>query len=102
MRRARRVIVFLLILTAAGIPAQQAAAPAEGSVDTDVTVMGRDDSIIPIPEPEDGADVLLLPSIDSDQPFPPPVPAVLPPLDDPSPPPKAEAAAGGSSLSSPK
>jgi hypothetical protein len=96
MRRARRVIVFLLILlAAAGASAQQAAAPAEGSVDTDVTVMGRDDSIIPLPEPEGGGDELALPPVDSIQPDTTLVPAVLPPLNDPSAPPQADVAGGG-------
>ena len=85
MRTARRVIVFLLVVSAsAGISAQQAAPPAESSVDTNVTVMGRDDSIIPIPEPETGGDELVLPAIDSDQAAAPEVPPVLPPLNDPS------------------
>jgi hypothetical protein len=101
MRRARRVIVFLLILlAAAGISAQQAAAPAEGSVDTDVTVIGRDDSIISLPEPEGGGDELVLPPLDSDQPDAILVPAMLPPLNDPSAPPQADAAGGGPARSS--
>jgi hypothetical protein len=65
MRTARGVIVFLLFFSAAaGISAQQSTSPAQGSVDTDVTVVGRDDGIIPIPEPEGSGDEVVLPTTD--------------------------------------
>ena len=65
MRTVRRVIVCLLVLSAAGVWAQQAT-PAEGSVDSSVTVMGRDDSVIPVPPPEDPLGEIVLPPLDSE------------------------------------
>ena len=51
MRRARRVTVCLLLLHAvAGLWAQQSQ-PTAGSVDSSVTVLGRDDSVIAVPPP---------------------------------------------------
>jgi len=51
MRTARRVIVCLLSLcAAAGLWAQQTQ-PAAGAVDSSVTVVGRDDSVISVPAP---------------------------------------------------
>jgi hypothetical protein len=86
MRTARRVIVCLLILSAAaGLHAQQSTAPSSGSVDTDVTVTGRDDAIIPIPDPEEIDEEPSLPALDSDQPSPYLVPPVQPPIADSAP-----------------
>lgn len=51
MRTARRVIVCLLALAAVGVLWAQQPKPAEGSVDSSVTVMGRDDSVIVVPAP---------------------------------------------------
>ena len=83
MRSARRVIVLLLILSAAGcLHAQESAAPSESSVDADVTILGRDDAIIPIPEPENIDDEPVLPSLDPDQADSFLVPPVLPPVVD--------------------
>ena len=83
MRTARRVILCLLILSAAaGLHAQQSTAPSPGSVDTDVTVTGRDDAIIPIPDLEEIDEELALPALDSDQPSSYLVPAVQPPVAD--------------------
>ena len=80
MRTARRVIVCLMILFAGGLlPAQQTASPAQGSVDTDVTITGNDDAVIPVPEPAVPEDEPALPALDAD---PPPsfiVPPVAPP-----------------------
>jgi hypothetical protein len=58
MRTVRRVIVCLLALLAAGVLWAQQPKPAEGSVDSSVTVMGRDDSVIPVPAPGDLQDAL--------------------------------------------
>ena len=91
MRTVRRVIVCLLILLAGGfLPAQQAASTAQGSVDTDVTITGSDDSVIPVPEPTRPDDALVLPPLDV-TPLPafivPPVmPVVVPPVAAPVPP----------------
>lgn len=83
MRTARRVIAFLLILSPAiCLHAQQATSPSEGSVDTDVTIMGRDDSIIPIPGPEGESEEILLPPIDAGESEALYVPPVLPPVTD--------------------
>jgi len=83
MRRARRVIAFLPILCLAGfLHAQQGPSPSEGSVDTDVTFTGRDDSIIPVPEPEGGVDELVLPLIDMAETETVYVPPMLPPVID--------------------
>jgi hypothetical protein len=80
MRTARRVIVFLMVFAAAGcLHAQQSTAPAEGSVDTNVTILGRDDAVIPIPEPEGVDDELVLPPLDPAPEEPVLVPPVLPP-----------------------
>jgi hypothetical protein len=90
MRTARRVIVFLLFLSAAaGIPAQQSTPTPQGSVDTDVTVVGRDDGIIPIPEPEGTGDEVVLPALDAPEIDPVLVAPIVPPAAEPSP---AEAA----------
>jgi len=51
MRTARRVIVFLLVIMASGGLWAQQPKPAAGSVDSSVTVMGRDDSVIAVPAP---------------------------------------------------
>jgi hypothetical protein len=83
MRTPRCVIVCLLIFFAAGcLSAQQSAAP-EGSVDADLTITGRDDAVIPIPEPESIDGQLVLPPLESAQPDPFLVPPILPPVVDP-------------------
>ena len=83
MRRARRVIVFLLIVSAAArLTAQQSPTPSESSVDTDVTVMGRDDSTIAVPEPEGISGELALPPLDSGEADSLLVAPVLPPVTD--------------------
>jgi hypothetical protein len=64
MRTARRVIVFLLALSAAGMLWAQQQKPAEGSVDSSVTITGRDDSVIPIPEPGDLEQQVVMPNVD--------------------------------------
>jgi hypothetical protein len=80
MRTARRVIVCLLILSAGGLlPAQQSAPPAQGSVDTDVTVTGSDDAVIPVPEPALPTEELVLPPLDADLPPSFIVPPLVPP-----------------------
>lgn len=80
MRTARRVIVCLQILIAGGLlPAQQLAPPAQGSVDTDVTITGSDDAVIPVPEPALPGDELVLPPLDADLPPPFIVPPDVPP-----------------------
>jgi hypothetical protein len=80
MRTARRVIVFLLFLSAAsGISAQQSTATLQGSVDTDVTVVGRDDGIIPIPEPEGVDNEVVLPPLDAPEIDPVLVSPIVPP-----------------------
>ncbi len=89
MRTARRVIVCLLALMAAGVLSAQQPKPAEGSVDSSVTVMGRDDSVIPVPAPGD-LDELPLPPLedllngllDTAPPDSPLVPAISPPVAD--------------------
>lgn len=83
MRTARRVIVCLLVLfSAACLPAQQSPASPQGSVDTDVTIMGRDDAVIPIPEPEGVDDEPVLPPLDPAPVASVQVPPVLPPPGD--------------------
>lgn len=51
-------------------------------MDTDLTVMGRDDGIIPIPEPGDIDEELVLPPLDTDPPDSLLVPPMLPPIAD--------------------
>jgi hypothetical protein len=81
MRTARRVIVLLLALGSSGLLlAQQAAAPAPGSVDTDLTVLGRDDSILPVPEPGEQETPLFIPPVDATAPDSPLVPPISPPI----------------------
>jgi hypothetical protein len=80
MRTARRVIVCLLILILGGLlPAQQSAPPAQGSVDTDVTITGGDDAVIPVPEPALPGDEPVLPPLDTDLPPSFIVPPIVPP-----------------------
>jgi hypothetical protein len=64
MRTARPVIVCLLALCAAGVLWAQQPKPAEGSVDSSVTVMGRDDSVIPVPAPGNLEEEIHLPPLD--------------------------------------
>lgn len=64
MRTARRVIVFLVALCAAGALWAQEPKPAEASVDSSVTVTGRDDSVIAVPEPADVQQQIELPNLD--------------------------------------
>jgi hypothetical protein len=81
MRTARRVIVCLLILSVQGfLPAQQASPPAQSSVDTDVTITGNDDSVIPVPAPAQPDDPLVLPPLDTSLPPSYIVPPVVPPV----------------------
>jgi hypothetical protein len=81
MRTARRVIVCLLILFAGGfLPAQQSIPSAQGSVDTDVTIMGSDDTVLPVTDPAPPDDTLVLPELDTD--LPPPV--IVPPVRSPA------------------
>lgn len=80
MRTARRVISCLLILSAgAFLTAQQSGPPAQGSVDTDVTVTGSDDAVIPIPQPVAADGDLVLPLLDADVPQAFIVPPIMPP-----------------------
>jgi hypothetical protein len=80
MRTARRVIVCLLILSVKGfLPAQQATPPAQSSVDTDVTITGSDDSVIPVPAPAQPDDALVLPALDTSVPPSFIVPPIVPP-----------------------
>jgi hypothetical protein len=72
----------MVFSTAGCLHAQQSTAPSEGSVDTDVTIVGRDDAVIPIPEPEGVDDELVLPPLEPYQPDSPLVPPVLPPAGD--------------------
>jgi hypothetical protein len=51
-------------------------------VDTDVTILGRDDAIIPIPQPEAIDKEPVLPMLDPDQADSVLVPPVLPPVAD--------------------
>jgi hypothetical protein len=94
MRTARRVIFCLLALVAAGVLWAQQPKPAAGSVDSSVTVMGRDDSVIPVPAPGDlqdelsALDGLLNGLADSAPPDSPLVPPVSPPVADVSLPPR--------------
>jgi len=95
MRSPRRVIVCLLSLQAlAGLWAQQSPAPA-GPVDSSVTVMGRDDSVIAVPPPAslDDPEAASSPDLAASPPgadtgawvmappvYPPPAELALPPL----------------------
>ncbi len=51
-------------------------------MDTDVTIMGRDDAVIPVPQPEGVDGELVLPPLDPGPAEPVPVPPVLPPVGD--------------------
>jgi len=85
MRTARRVIVCLLALLAAGVLWAQQPKPAEGSVDSSVTVMGRDDSVISVPAPGDLEDELPPPDalLNSLAGIAPPDSALVPPVSPP-------------------
>ena len=66
MRTVLRVMLSLaLFLSCLHAPAQETATPARdlGSVDTDVTIVGRDDTAIPLPSPPPPPD-LALPDLD--------------------------------------
>jgi len=97
MRTARRVIVFLLVVVASGGLWAQQPKPAEGAVDSSVTVTGRDDSVIAVPAPGDlldelpPLDTLLDGLADIEPPGPMLVPPVYPPVADISLPPPVTA-----------
>ncbi len=61
---------------------QQPPAPSGGSVDTEVTITGRDDAVIPIPEPGGIDDQPALPPLDPAPAAPVMVPPVVPPPGD--------------------
>jgi len=88
MRMVRRVIVCLLAFCVAGVLWAQQPKPSEGSVDSSVTVMGRDDSVIAVPAPGELEEEIVLPPLDTAQPDSPLVPPVSPPVADISLPPR--------------
>lgn len=90
MRTARYVMVSILFFSAyCSLPAQDAIGQSPGSVDADLTVVGRDDTVIPIPLPWRELEVPI-PEID-----PGPVPAQVVPAIQPPP------GAGSSPLTNP-
>ncbi|HEY9594694.1 MAG TPA: hypothetical protein VHE79_09470 [Spirochaetia bacterium] len=77
--------MLVVFLCACGLSFAQEAAPAPSSVDADITVTGRDDSVIPVPPPWRQA-AITLPEI---------VPEEVPPLRlPPVPPPPVDWSAG--------
>ncbi len=80
MRTRRRVIVWVLLLSACtGLSAQDAAGATAGELNMDVTVVGRDDTVIEIPAPAALPPDLELPAFDDAPPEALPVPAIQPP-----------------------
>jgi hypothetical protein len=76
MRTARRVIVAIL-LSACIVVLGQDQGPAASAVDRDLTLVGRDETAIPVPPPVAAA-ALALPALDTTPPPPRSVPPVLP------------------------
>ncbi len=84
MRTARRVIVAIL-LSACIVVLAQDEGPAASAVDRDLTLVGRDETAIPVPPP-DVSSTLTLPSLDTTVPPPRTVAPILPAVPSASPP----------------
>ena len=77
MRKARCVMLMLLSTACSSVFAQAAGGGAD-SLDREITVIGRDETALPIPLPWKQENISL-PSLDVDQPPPPSLPAITPP-----------------------
>jgi hypothetical protein len=76
-------MVCLIVFSIAGcLYAQQSTTPSEAPVDSAVTIMGRDDAVIPVPEPAAVEDEIVLPPLDPSPPESVVVPPVLPSVGD--------------------
>ena len=76
MRTARRVIVAILLSACMGVLAQDQG-PAASAVDRDLTLVGRDETAIPVPPPAVSSAVAL-PALDTTFPPPPIVAPIVP------------------------
>jgi hypothetical protein len=85
MRTARYVtLLFLVSMCGAGFAQEKADEPS-ASIDRDITVIGRDETALPIPAPWTQAEIDI-PELDPAQPSSPTLPPILPPPGDwPSP-----------------
>jgi hypothetical protein len=85
MRTARYVTLVLLVSMCGAVFAQERADDTAGSLDRDITVVGRDETALPVPAPSSQAEIVI-PELDTVPPSFPTVPPVQPPADDvPSP-----------------
>jgi hypothetical protein len=78
MRKARCVMLMLLSTACSFAFSQAAPGGGADSLDREITVIGRDETALPIPLPWKQENVSL-PSLDVEQPSPPRLPAIMPP-----------------------
>ena len=85
MRTARYVTLVFLLSMCGAVFAQEKADDTAGSLDRDITVIGRDETALPVPAPSTEAEIRI-PELDLVRPISPGVPPIQPPADDvPSP-----------------
>ena len=70
-------LLFLVSMCGAGFAQEKT---TDGSLDRDVTVVGRDEAALPVPPPK-ALQEIVLPAVDPEQPSAPIVPPVQPPPD---------------------
>jgi len=73
-------LLFLVSMCGAGF-AQEKADDSAGPLDRDVTVVGRDDTALPVPPPRTPTEIVI-PEVDPEQPSTPIVPPIQPPTGD--------------------
>jgi hypothetical protein len=81
MRTVRYVTLVLLISMCGAGFAQERADNTPGSLDRDITVVGRDETALPVPAPSTHAEIVI-PELDPLRPTSPTVPPIQPPADD--------------------
>ncbi|MGD0724838.1 MAG: hypothetical protein ABSB63_04675 [Spirochaetia bacterium] len=80
MRTACSVTLLLLVSMCGAVFAQEKADDSAGALDRDVTVVGRDDTALPVPPPGTPQDITI-PDVDPEQPRTSIVPPIQPPPD---------------------
>ncbi len=81
MRTARYVTLMFLISTCGAGFAQERADDTAGSLDRDITVIGRDETALPVPAPSNQGEIVI-PEVDPVRPSSPTLPPIQPPADD--------------------
>jgi hypothetical protein len=81
MRTVRYVILAILLSVCGTAFAQEDAGTTSDSLDREITVVGRDETALPIPAPWTQEDIAL-PELDPERPTQPTLPAIPPPSGD--------------------